>query len=216
MNNAIIDPATYAQPETEYKTVQLTVRADQVRAGDVRLKTQGNRTVTREVAEVKVGTKWVYLRDAQGKTIDELPLEAGVLVQRTQQTEDSAQAQHRAYQNRKLAQTLAGRSDGVQSALARVTEQITEYGAADYNAISGLLAAQAQLKVHNELVGMALTEKYEDLVAAAHAFAERLKNQLVQDVRHRALSRSTSVVSNLLEDCDREAMAKFIDDMRWV
>ena len=54
-----------------------------------------------------------------------------------------------------------------------------------------------------------------DMIDALRQFNDSLRDQLSTTQRHRALSRSTNVLSNLLGDVDAWAMAWWLEDTKW-
>lgn len=197
----------YVSPEPVYTAEALTTELRNVRIGDER---DG-----RKVRNIKSGPKNTELFDTDGKRIEYARHETMVQITRYSETEESSVAGRRARRNRFLQQELATRTAGLDYAREKLAEQLDRDGYADYSRIQGLLSAQAELKLKHELVGIASAEKVVDLVHAEELLIDRLKDQLLQDFRHRAFSRSTSVVSNLMEDADREMAAKFIDRTRY-
>lgn len=212
MSHNIFDIAQY-ESVTAVKTLQeVTVRVEHVKVGDTYLGTP--------VTEVKVGRKWVYLT-AQGATRvwkSEIEIGTTVLVERQTETEESAQARHRAWASYEVCDGIAKAQGNVDSALATLNDRVATYGAADDRAFAGLMQAQATNKIVREFVQFATHESnahLEDAAAARDAFIAEVLVPRLSRSNFRALSRSTSVLDNLLEDVDREAVQRFIDTVRW-
>lgn len=198
--------ADFSAPEIIRETVITEMAAREVRKGDV---VKGH-----TIAETKSGPKWTYLRNANGKLILEVGSDVVVEVSRQVETKDSVAAQTRSMRNRAIAQKLSMRANALASAQVQMNDELNKYSQVSYSALTNLLEAQANLKVWNQFAGAAASaEDGQDLVDVKKELIEYLTTRLVQNVR--ALSRSTSVTSNLIEDCDREAMGRFIEDSRW-
>lgn len=208
--NEIFTEATYAWLDSEYDFAELEMSAKAVKVGDL----LNNGTVT----AVKTGRKWAYLT-VQFPTLTkvvEIELNEVIRVSRRTQTQASVLADRRVYANRVIAKRVTERAEGTDEALANVAHEISEYGAAGYNSLSNLMAEQAKRALLNEFVGFATRQPdlFEDAYAAKLAFIEVVKDRLASD-SFRALSRSTSVVSNLLDDVRRETELRFVADSRW-
>lgn len=201
---ATIDPDSYTCPEPVYEDATLKIRAELVRYGD---KVEGLGVAT----ETIVARRWVHIAYGDGQKV-QLDRDQEVTVVRHLQTQASRDAGYRAWTNRRLAERLVARKDLVEDALDSMGVAVASDGYASPSVIAEYLQAQAESRLLNELAGLAAKGDYEDLLEAAREFAEILKDRLIQDP-HRALSRSSSVVHNLLEDCDREAWTQFIHDI---
>lgn len=210
MSHNIFDSARYASSEMNLVPTTVTIKAEHAKAGDV--------FKAKPVTAVKVGRKWVYVTVAtdNGGTSHELPIGAEIEVVRNIETEESKRAGNRTWANREICKKAAKRTEAVEETLAEVTDQIANHGYANEWAMANLLSAQADLKIHNEFVGFATRNDFEDAVAAKQAFVGWLTDRvLAAAVNYRAISRSTSVVSNVMEDLEREAVGRFIDGSKW-
>lgn len=208
MSDKILDPGMYVEPEPKYIETEIAVLAQDVRPGDLR---NG-----REIASVKSGTKWTYLYDSQGKTIDEVKIGDVIPVIRREVSAEDAVSQYRARINRDIAEKLAGRNGPLRALQNKVNEDLEQRGGVDFATISRLIQVQAELKILNELaVAATRAGEDEDLVDVQRDFAEHLTHKLVRDTRQRILTRTGTCVQNLLEDADRDAMADFIERVRW-
>ena len=208
--NEIFTEATYVQPVPEYDYNEIEIAAKDVKVGDL----LNNGTVT----EVKIGRKWAYLtvQFPMMTKVAEIELQVVVRVARKTRTEDSSALARRAYTNGEISKIVTQRAGATDAALAAVAADISRCGAAGYNELSNLMAAQAKRALLTEFVGFSTNGHavFEDAVAAKQAFIEVLKARLASDT-FRALSRSTSVVSNLLDDVRRETELRFVADSRW-
>lgn len=205
----IMDPATYEEPEVSYNETELSVPAEGVRPGDLRN--------NKEVASVRTGSKWVYLQDSSGKTIEEVKKGDEVTVVRRELTPESATMQYRARANRAIAEKLVGRKGPLAAVQAKINEELEKYGAVSVPTLARLLVVQAELQLLNELAAsVSRAGEGEDLVDVQRDFAEHCTHKLVRDTRQRSLSRSGgTMVERVLEDADRDAMAEFIERVRW-
>lgn len=207
-NSKILDPATYADPPLSYSEAEVTIPAESVRVGDV---LDGNR-----IASVKSGSKWTYLRDDNNKVLAEVQNRENVTVRRQEATADFSTEQYRARANRVIAERLSSRWGSLRSVQSKLNDDLDKNGTLDPAVLSRLLAVQAELKILDEFVQVASrSTNGEDLVDVQREFADYLSHRLVRESRNKALTRSSSVVVNLLDDVDREAMAEYIEKSRW-
>lgn len=199
-----------AEPETTRDEIVVQV----LPIKDVRL---GDTVEEQVVANKTTGPKWTVLENAEGKRITRLENDVEVSAIRTEKTQEFLQSNRRYLKNEQIRETLSGLGSATQVALEKVTVDIDFNGYADYGSISALLAAQAGDRVLSQVSLMAQHAKAgQDLLDIYEMAVERFKDILASDYRNRALSRSTSVVSNLLEDCEKEAMAEFINRAQWL
>lgn len=197
----------YVEPEPETEAVKETVKVEDVALGD--------QVDAGTITEKKVGTKWVYLT-VQGPTSShkgEFLRGTEVKVLREKETKESQKARDRARRNRALQQWILGRRGPLDRALEKFNANMAAYDHADPESV---LVAQADHKILARFAHAAEGNftGAKDLVELRDAFVAELVEYLVSDLRHRALSRSTSVISNLLEDVEREATARFIEQHR--
>jgi hypothetical protein len=201
-------------PELEYENV--SVRAEQVRKGEEVLDKAGF-SVT--VKDVKVGPKWVTLFDKDDKIIWRLERGGGEdYVRVSRVTEESRkanyEADYRLYVNTELRKKAAAHVNRSKTtaALAKVQEDAEKYYLDSFR-IDHLINAQAEDIVLDNFYHAVNTrlERNEDadLYAFVDEYKTHLTKQLVSGVR--GTSRSTSVVSNAMDDAKHEAMAKFLN-----
>lgn len=212
MSHNIFDAERYATVESVKVPTDTVVKAEQAKVGDV--------YKARPVVEVKVGRKWVYVTvaDEVGRTAHEFPMGAEISVVRNVETQESIVARRRAWESFDIAERVTKRAEATNAALAAVTEAVTTRGYADGRVLGGLMQAQAMLRVLDEFVGFSTHESnahLADAAAARDAFIAEVLVPRLQRSTFRALSRSTSVMDNILEDVDREAIQRFIDSVRW-
>jgi hypothetical protein len=198
---------TYDIPDHEYVTETLTVPATEVRKGD---QVRG-----REVHQIKTGPTWVNLRDANDSRILQVQREGStVVVERRTATPESKAAARRAIENYELQRELQNRDKGLQAAIDKMTAE-TLIGRLSSFTLENLLQAQAEHKLLNQFAAMAEYAEDDDLVTVKEALTEQIEAKLLGRYTHRALSRSTSVTQNILDDVDLEVAAKFFDRRRW-
>ena len=216
MSHTIFDAEHYPAAAPVYTYVTTDVRVEDLHKGDLFESdtTVGAGTVT----EVKVGRKWVYvtLQFPTFSKVAEVPIGTTVSADRKVETEASKALGTRTWMNRRLVKRLNERSDATTSALANVTHEVETYGAAGYSSITDLLASQAQTMLLHEFVGFASSGSFGDLVDAREAFIQVLRRRLLRPTSFRALSRSTSVMSNLLDDVAREADLQFAEEPYYI
>lgn len=201
----ILNPATYSDPEVSYVETEVSVPADSIRPGDIRNE--------REVAAVKSGSKWIYLTDAEGKTIEEIQKGESVTVLRREPTPESATRAYRAQANRAIAEKLIGRTGPLKAVQAKVNEELDKYGAVQYSTLARLLSVQAELRLLNELAAaVSRAEEEEDLIDVQRDFSEACTHRLVREAKRRSVS---TLMERAMEDADREAMGEFIERVRW-
>jgi hypothetical protein len=214
MNENLLNEARYTA-EREYVDVQKTVAISSVQVGD--------RRGDRKVANVKTGRLNTELLDADGKRIDYFRNETGVLITRTEETAESRELQERMRRNRSILASVLSRGMVQEKARESFNEYLAEYGTVEPGRLANLLQANAEYKVWEDFARIAervqeadYNGDFEgDLVDLMARFADQLRDRLLQPFGFRALSRSTGVVHNLVEDVEREAIAKFLDSLRW-
>lgn len=209
--NTILDPSSYADPVVSYSETEITIPAENIRAGDV-LVEGGTR-----VASVKSGSKWTYLRDENEKVVAEIQNRDEVKVRRQEPTPEFSTEQYRARANRVLAERITARYGSLKAVQAKINEDLEKDGFVDYSVVSRLLQVQAESKILAEFAEVASRsgENGEDLVDVMREFADHLTHRLVREGRQSALMRDQSVVANLMVDVNREAMAEFVEKARW-
>ncbi len=205
---------TYPMPDPVMEKILDDVEIQLMRKGDTLF------DASRVVETVKTGPKWTELLDAEGKRILRLPKESIVMRQREVETKDSQVAIHRVRKNRSLLVGILSAKDNVQAALQNLNDTVEQYGYATESALSTLLKAQADMKVWGDFSRMANGEGAEkrqekDLYDSMKTFSKHLGEKLIEGAQYNALSRSTSVLTNIMNDVDREAAARFIENARW-
>lgn len=201
-----------ADVDPEYEMREEKIQAQFIRRND--------RIDGAKVSKITAGTKWVDVRDAADKRIIRVELGELVTVSRRYQTQASAKYLSRADQNVRLAKILAEDVDEVTEVLERMKRKLDDWGYIDYGPICDLIETQARVRVMKSFTQaveyLAKNDDWEgDLVDALDEFRAELVKNLSSRHRNRALSRSSNMISNLMEDAEREAEAKFADWLYW-
>lgn len=206
--------------DKQYETI--VVKATEIRRGD-RLMGRLGEPIAKKV-DIKV--KWVYVIDEDDKTWEFPKDQIAVLVMRETQASKTAriEAEHRTYRNEKIEQWVAKYEERshTKKAQAKINEILSNEGALvdDWN-MRGLIEAQAADKVaarvHHALEFF-LSKQAEgepvakDLVEMAEKIADDYKDKMFSGY-NMGLSRSTSVVENVMVDADRQAEAAYVKDV---
>ena len=210
------NPDSYPYPDTQWARYEEEVRADAVWKSDGIVLEHG----IKPAAEVKTGTKWTHITDKNGATILRVERDAIVKVLRRHETAESREAYRRAERNRRLCEQLTTYGQSLERARRKLDKELDEYHYVDYSALGDLMEAQAERRLwaRFEATVNHFQKKDDftgDLVDVFDEYAEGLKQQLVEKYRHRSLSRSTSIVSNLLQDVETEVIASFLSSLKW-
>lgn len=115
--------------------------------------------------------------------------------------------------NRTILDNLQSSKDGYQYAADRFAASLTSKNGPDAGAYEGLIVAQAKRDAWAPMERILANRAGVDPLDAGDLMVAEYTRDIIQ--RSRALSRSTSVVSNLLEDAQREARARFCHDWEW-
>jgi len=207
-------------PELEYEWVPQELR--RVRAGDTVTLDQDNPTASYVVTENKTGPKWTTLLHAGGTIVRAEPTTT-ISVRRPTKVSQAAASQSQTVNrlNKRLRERLEAHvSNGRQ---LEVLAQLTEAAQSGYRAssftTSDLLTAQARDEVEARFMQMVEHALEQDadvnLQGVLRAAVKLFSEQLVSRARNAGISRSTSVVSNTMEDALTAAYAKFIDDAEY-
>jgi hypothetical protein len=187
---------------SETNPVARTIRSEKIKRGAL---VEG-----KKVTGVRLGNKYVYLtlhgeskerQFAGGVDVDIIdPLPTA----RAQAAKDRLLSLENAeWQRDNSAKRL-------QTALDEVTTSIATRGEASSSTIERLMTTQSERSIWQEVEATAKSNEME-LGDAATAVAERYKEQFAQGYGYRSgLSRSSSVVSNVLEDAKTEAVREFV------
>lgn len=206
---AFTDEDYYPIPDSQYETYETETTARNVRRGDV--------LDGKKVKDNKTGPKWSDISDTSGKRIMRVYAGTTLSVTRKRETDVSREVSRRADKNRAIARELVNFDplESMNVAAREIAKNISDYQQTSYWQIGNLLTSQAKAKV--ELRFRATVEYFAekedfdgDLVDVLDDFVADLKEGMLVSHRHRSISRSTNQLSNLIEDCEREAEAEFI------
>ena len=206
--------------DKQYETI--TVKATEIRRNDFLLGRRGQGGGQPLVKKVEPKVKWVYVTDTNDKVWEFPKDQDNVMVMRETEASRMArvEADHREYRNEKIQKWF----DKFESrrhtlaAQAKINEILSNEGALvdDWN-MRGFIEAQAsdkvEARVHHALeFYFRKQEEGEsvaaDLVEMVEKIADDVKDSLFSEYNS-GLSRSTSVVENVMEDADRAAKGRF-------
>lgn len=204
----------YPAPVDIYEDVVETIQAWRVWPG---MEVSG-----RKVATKKAGTKWIVFRDADDNLIKRVELDSMVTVKRRKLTEASARAEHRHEANMTLVRELEkGIPQDLEDAVRKLSKTVIDKGyLPSYTDIGDILEAASRRKVLAQWfqavefqASPECKDRHDgDLLDFHRAYvAELTKASVMYAHQHRAISRSTNMVSNLMDDCDMEATVQFIN-----
>lgn len=211
---------TTTVPEKVTQTAAMVLEAGQIKRGDVF--SRGKKMV--EAATVKVGPKNAEVLDKDDKSILYMAKENPVTVYREIETDESKAAREKALKADYLERELRDWKPSTEAVAGSLLEQAQEHGQVRAYTVADLINSQARDQVWYEWAGAHhyLTEgrREEDggtvgTVEALQKFMEQQQRRLLNQFPHNALSRSTSVVDNAMEDANRSAVARFLDEHRY-
>lgn len=193
----------------------LTIAVEDVRKDDVFMH---NPVVGTRVEAVSSKVKWVTIT-LHGVTAP-VKRERGTLVevQRSFPTDDEKLESDRAYASKQLWEWLDANSSGLKRTMADLVER-GEKGALylGYSDMQNLVMGEALRNVADRLRRSTDSALKNDLtiVNAAVAYAERVYEQRRQYGPSNPFSRSSNIMSNLMDDAVRYAEDKFLDSIKW-
>lgn len=203
-----------AAPTGEVETK--TVKATAVRVGD---SIKG-----KVVASIKSGTKWTYFRDADDKAIAEARHTDAVTVERVVRRNTKVEEPHeisaeemRAHANRAIDQKVKNRRAVFDGISKKVSTELAQQGYLSPQTLGILLTAQADLRLMDEFAALVdFTASSADLVGLQKEFAQRLIDRLVASTQNSTIVHNEeSAVTRLMDDCEKESMARYIESARW-
>ena len=206
-------------PVMEPVTEAVNVKVESVRKGETVI-SLGEHF---EVGEVKHGNKYVTILSTEGKTL--FRLEPGSSVWAERETSWSRQARDEAIHvnrvNERLRQAAAEykHNERTKAVHAKLTEAAYEGYVADSFRMADLIQAQAKDEVFGRLYTTLNSVLEKDPNRNLVEWLEEYKKQLLREftVHFRGLSKSTSQVSNLMDDARNEVIVKLLDrDMLWM
>lgn len=199
----------------------LDVKAVDLRHDDV-IVCDGDRTFG-PVVGIGTKTKYVYLT-AQDGHVARRALDATVTVQRKVDTEEEKAAQAREHAIRRLTQQMTTVLDRHAELTEATAKELVEHGL-DHWDIEKLVAGQAEYRIWSEVkANLALiarrtqeAQKAGEVYEYAHVTIYDVAHDLVEEFTDRLLSvnptsRSTSTMSNAVDDVTFAVKAKFVRD----
>lgn len=190
------------------ETVTTTIAVSAIRKGD-RIET-GN-GVTEPVAHSKRGTKYLTFTDANGALVARMDLGTTAAVQRVQDTKEEQAAAWRRRRVERIADWLT--TDDLTGAIEKMTERITKGGYHNnHDVYDAVLYAEAETQIKRTVQNLLDSNEGFDPADAFDQWSEYAKKNYMNRYNHRALSRSTSVTSNLIDDVQREVTFRLLDD----
>src|SRR5262245_42551923 len=197
--------------------VERQVKVQQIHRGD---RIEGPRGAVVEAIDWK--TKYVYIKFADGHRPLRVEVDTDYNVWREEPTPEELRVRNLEYAARRFREYA---SDAVARDI-RVREELAEKltgtrYVVDYQDVDKVFAAQATHKLWATVVQVAqadLNELGNDEVVTA---VKTVRDELLKQIKNggswmRGSSRSTSQTSNLIEDYEREAAARFFSDTDWV
>ena len=195
-----ISDAVIPAPVSEMKAIE--IKASEAQVGDV----YNKNTKTHRLSSVKVGPKRATLLDEAGKEVGYLLVDETITVIRAFETPASVEAREAGKARAKILFNIASAQESFNSASAKLAESLAE-GQVDPWLMTSVAEAGAELHIWKS-VEFAIEHGASETDATAEV-ANDLLGELVGH-RLRGESRSTSQMSNLLEDIAHSAQAKFI------
>lgn len=201
---------------------------------EARIVKKGDRVSGRVVETRKTGSKWTELREVDGtlilRTLNEDPISVAREVPTDEERAAQAaeiEAEVRAKNNAAIGSWVESMTDGyaetMQKHLADLLERYSTY-----SSYEGMMQTEAMHKIAIHVKSVYETSRSEDRnraywdeigevdwVKAYELWAEDAKEKLLDRWSSRVFSRSTSVISNLLEDVERAATLEVLDAMRY-
>jgi hypothetical protein len=215
----ILDPNSYTSPDTTYEDYTEEVTATNVRKGD-RI---GGPASTAVVATTVVGRKYVTAFNGNEDQILRVELDEKVTVTRRKIDQATRDADRQYIKNIGVCKLYAGTNYRLPRAMEKLNDDVKAYrfNGVDYQRLGAVIEAAAMDRVYEDFKQAMeyLAKREEDRPVNAAAawdlwYDEQVKWMLTPH-RHRAISNSTNVISNLIEHAQVEAVAKFLDLGKW-
>lgn len=200
-------------------TASVDVAVEDVRRTDELMDRSENLRIANAI---KRGPKWIEVRDADAKLIVRAERGTTVTVGRKFETRESIEAKKEARATELLEGCIRDREVEMRKAQAKLNARLDQYGQVDYSEIGNLMTAQADNKVwarFEAVVEGAKSDSHplhgETLVGIYNRMVQQFREDAFPSYGGNAMSRSTNVLSNLMEDLDRDAIARFVNVLRW-
>lgn len=211
------NPDDYPEVDAEYEDFSVQINAKYAMKGD---RFEGGNA---EFGKITNGHKYTTIFDKDGRQLWRGELYDIITVVRTRETSESRERTRRVDSNRRIIREVqkADLDRRLNAAVEKIQKEVSEYHFVDDRYVGSLLTAQAERRVWAHFLQAAeyvqtSDDHTGDPVSFLEEYLNELKNQLIKQYPYnRALSRSTSVLSNLYEDVEAEAIADFIDGTKW-
>lgn len=192
----------------ETTPVEMNIAASLVRKGDL-IATRANGL--KRIAEIKVGTTRVTARDSAGARLLYVMVDDMVDIVREVETEESVERRVNERLTTRYESMMANAQESTAAALADVTREVTENGAASHWELERLMVAQTENRIWKHVAAVLEdNETAENIIDAVGIVARQYERDIVRSASRR-MSRSTSMTSNLVEDIEIETKAEFLE-----
>lgn len=203
-------------PERVTEQVEMTIAVEAVQKGDV---LENQKGALRTVATKKTGPKWTVLENPDAERIVRLENGTQVTVRRTQETEASQAARYAAMQAERIIDAVNSWTPSVPEAMEKLNEHVAKGYVVGYQEMDRLAEAQADDLVwarYCQAVRYQMLEADEpvDAVTARDRYIDDLTKQIVSKAQY-VSNRSSSQMSNLLDDKNLAAMGRFVERRAW-
>lgn len=167
----------------------------------------------------RTGPKWTVLETDDAKRIVRLENGTQVSVVRTVETDESQAARYHAMQCDRIVDAVNSWTPAVPAAMEKLNEHVAKGYVVGYQEMDRLAEAQADDIVwarYCQAVRYQMLEKEEtvDAVAARDAYIADLQKQVLAKAQY-LHNRSSSQMSNLLDDKNLAAMGRFVERNAW-
>lgn len=192
----------------ELKTIEIF--ADHIMKGDIVLMGE-DEIPTSPIKTISRKTKYVWI-DGEDGTKGRLSGGDTIKVRRSFQTDQEKAADMREATIDYLTTKINGYDVWFENAKKEYCEKIMRGFEVHWHDTESFYASQARYEIWRSVVNV-MNGRKVDVRAATQLVADDILYHFMRD--YRATSRSTSVVSNAMEDVRRGEEVKFIEDLRW-
>lgn len=192
--------------EVEYRVAVQSVQRGDIVAGSV-------------VGKRKTGPKWTVLETADEKRIVRLENDTEIPLVRVEETEESKATRFHAMKCERIVDAINDWKPAVPAVLAKMNEQAAKGYVIGYSEMGSLATAQADdivwarycAAVRHQMLD---AEETVDAVTARERYIDNLRDQIVSKAQYQN-NRSSNAFSNLIDDENLAAMARFIERGSW-
>lgn len=193
-----------------------------VQSGDV-MTIRGTSGIVQAQRELHKNMEFTLQTGEDTEVIRRLPLGSEVNVLRTVPTQDEQDTEDLRRFNTKADKRIADAKAGVKHSLAILNEQYAD-GVEKNHLYPFNLERAAEVAQYQERLAIWRNIEADAMASGDDRLAllvavMRAKRQIESNLkysRHSALSKSTSVISNIVEEMRRDAGMEFLDDVRWM